>query len=116
MSAVDLSTETNLIESSERVRTKQLISKHSIGLLVTAIIFYFPSMLLTMAADAPQSVGSLMLMLSGLSFSPMCLIAIVFSWIAYALKRYKAAVMLLGLPFINIIFMFLSGLFWDLLI
>ncbi len=109
MSSIDLSGR----YGKEKTRT---FLKKSTGILfLIALLAFYPSMMFFMVADATPSVGTLMVLLSGVSFSPACLLTIVSVWIAYYLQYYKVARYLIVLPLINIVVFYLGGIdyFWN---
>lgn len=81
----------------------------SIGFGLVGAVVFFPSLMSVMAYDSASATDSFMSLLpthlivfSFISFSPMCLLSIIISWIIYHTGKYKIARVIALLPLLNV--------------
>ena len=90
----------------DRIYTKNYLFSTSIVALTAGFFGFIPSMMSVMVFDAPGSQESIMtwiIFLCMFSFTPMCLISILLSWMIYAGQSYNSARLVALLPLINIV-------------
>lgn len=92
-----------------RLKTKTNLRIFSVvfGLLGTAL--FIPLLMSVMAFDAPGSEKQLttwIVFLCLFTFSPICLLSIICSWILFSFKKYKIAIIISLSPLLNVLVIF----------
>ncbi len=99
----------NSMDDTSRLKTKTtlLISSVVFGLL--GIALFIPLLMSVMAFDAPgseQQVATWIVFLCLFTFSPICILSIVCSWILYGFEKYRFAKIISLSPLVNVSILF----------
>lgn len=93
------------MNNAERLNAKHILRVASILFGVLGIALFAPLLMSVMAFDAPgseKSITTWVVFLCLFSFSPICILSIVFSWIFYGFKKYRFAKIIAFSPLINV--------------